>query len=405
MPKNYFELIDDKSLRFWEIEQKGSAVHLRWGKISTYGQSKVKELDSGDDAKNEVEKSIKQKTRKGYAKADPFDNKIDTRMSGFAVRETGEQKSVQGELYRKWNGIMHEYHGNGSGNWEADKYGVNRNGYSVEYLVDFVRKFLDDNPDTFQDYEEYKIEFLSDLPKCTSAEDVDDLTVDFELYEVWETLDFSKCTTTQEQLDSASIWDEYLNWLIRHLTENALPEWGDVTKDKLRNSFEFFRPEVPIGVISVESEEEWCRQNNKKSFKTGRDEIDAQEFIDKSIFSWIYQNPDLIDLKGKALGRNIVEIVTNEESLTGWAKKLCEWADNLPKSKSFFGGSDLPRNNDDLTNLDTLTLRGEKITELPKEIFNLTNLTTLDLSWNQLTEIPKEIDNLTNLSIRFKKFV
>ncbi len=61
MPKHYYELTDDKSSKFWEIEQKGSAVHLRWGKIGSNGQSKVKELESSDDAKNEVEKLIRTK--------------------------------------------------------------------------------------------------------------------------------------------------------------------------------------------------------------------------------------------------------------------------------------------------------------------------------------------------------
>jgi predicted DNA-binding WGR domain protein len=68
---NYYELIDDKSSKFWEIEQKGSAVHLRWGKIGTKCQSKVKYALTPFAAKNEVEKLIKQKTKKGYTKADP----------------------------------------------------------------------------------------------------------------------------------------------------------------------------------------------------------------------------------------------------------------------------------------------------------------------------------------------
>ncbi|SVB89353.1 uncharacterized protein METZ01_LOCUS242207, partial [marine metagenome] len=71
MPKHYYELIDDKSSKFWEIEQKGSAVHLRWGKIGTQGQSKIKELDSKEDATKEVDKLIRQKTKKGYLSGKP----------------------------------------------------------------------------------------------------------------------------------------------------------------------------------------------------------------------------------------------------------------------------------------------------------------------------------------------
>ncbi|SVD27606.1 uncharacterized protein METZ01_LOCUS380460, partial [marine metagenome] len=266
--------------------------------------------------------------------------------------------------------------------------------------VDLVQKYLVDNPDAFLDQENYENEFIKELSKCASTQEIcwliDEWT-GYEEHDVWKRLDYSKCTTTQEQLDSATRWDEDLNWLGGWLADHALPEWNHVYIDELRKCIDSFMPKwIPIGAFDEITEDEWYRQN-KKPPSSGISMMDAQSFIKKSIFSWIYQNPDLIDLKGKALGRNIVEIVTNEESLTGWAKKLCEWADNLPKSKSFFGGSDLPRNNDDLTNLDTLTLRGEKITELPKEIGNLTKLTYLKLSSNKLTKLPKEIGNLTNL--------
>jgi predicted DNA-binding WGR domain protein len=70
MTKQYYELTDDKSTKFWEVEQKDSSVYIRWGKIGTNGQSKTKELDSQEAAIKEVEKLIKQKTKKGYAEAD-----------------------------------------------------------------------------------------------------------------------------------------------------------------------------------------------------------------------------------------------------------------------------------------------------------------------------------------------
>jgi|LWDU01.1.fsa_nt_gi predicted DNA-binding WGR domain protein len=70
MTKQYYELTDSKSAKFWEVEQQDSVVKLRWGKIGTNGQSKIKELDSQEDAKKEVERLIKQKTKKGYVEAD-----------------------------------------------------------------------------------------------------------------------------------------------------------------------------------------------------------------------------------------------------------------------------------------------------------------------------------------------
>ena len=73
--------------------------------------------------------------------------------------------------------------------------------------------------------------------------------------------------------------------------------------------FKVFRPEVPIGVISDESEEEWHRQNKgNESTITGRDEMNAQSFIESSIYNWIYQNLDLIGLDGNPLNVNISDI-------------------------------------------------------------------------------------------------
>ncbi len=51
-----------------------------------------------------------------------------------------------------------------------------------------------------------------------------------------------------------------------------------------------------------------------------------------------------------------------------------------------------------LTNLTTLYLFSNKITEIPEAIANLTNLTQFHLSSNQITQIPEAIANLTNLT-------
>jgi predicted DNA-binding WGR domain protein len=66
MTKQYYELTDEKSTRFWEVEQKGSDVAVRWGKIGTDGAFRMKELDSQEDAIKEMGKLIKYRTKKGY---------------------------------------------------------------------------------------------------------------------------------------------------------------------------------------------------------------------------------------------------------------------------------------------------------------------------------------------------
>jgi Leucine-rich repeat (LRR) protein len=52
----------------------------------------------------------------------------------------------------------------------------------------------------------------------------------------------------------------------------------------------------------------------------------------------------------------------------------------------------------ELTNLVSLNIDENKLTELPDSIGNLTNLTNLSIYMNQLTSLPDSIGNLTNLT-------
>jgi hypothetical protein len=224
------------------------------------------------------------------------------------VPDSGESESVQGELIRQYYSVTHEVHGNGSGNWVDYKYEVNLKGYSKEYFIELAKNYLNDNPKTLN--ESKTSEFFKKIQECENIDDIEDLSSDYIFsYDGSLIPDFSKCTTTQEQLNNAIYWDEYLNWMFVWLSNHPLSEWDQKYIDNLRRSFEIFRPEVPVGVISYESEEEWHHQNKgKMSTITGRDEMDAQSFIESSIYNWIYQNPDLVDLKGNNLNVNISDI-------------------------------------------------------------------------------------------------
>lgn len=61
-----FEFSDDKSHKFWEVEVAELEVTVRYGRVGTKGQTKVKAFKDEDAAHAFVQKSIDKKTSKGY---------------------------------------------------------------------------------------------------------------------------------------------------------------------------------------------------------------------------------------------------------------------------------------------------------------------------------------------------
>lgn len=64
--KRYFEFVDDKSNKFWEVWVSGNDMTTRWGRIGTDGQTKTKTYASAEKAQAEADKLIEEKTGKGY---------------------------------------------------------------------------------------------------------------------------------------------------------------------------------------------------------------------------------------------------------------------------------------------------------------------------------------------------
>ncbi|HEX4794734.1 MAG TPA: DNA ligase [Humisphaera sp.] len=62
----YFEFVDDKSNKFWEISQSGCDVTTRWGRIGSNGQSKTKSFAQASAAEAQASKLIEEKTAEGY---------------------------------------------------------------------------------------------------------------------------------------------------------------------------------------------------------------------------------------------------------------------------------------------------------------------------------------------------
>lgn len=61
-----FEFDDGKSKKFWEIALDGNTFTVRYGRIGTDGQSSTKVFPTEAKARDEAEKTILSKTRKGY---------------------------------------------------------------------------------------------------------------------------------------------------------------------------------------------------------------------------------------------------------------------------------------------------------------------------------------------------
>ncbi|NHZ97287.1 DUF4132 domain-containing protein [Massilia sp. CCM 8734] len=62
-----FELSDDVSSKFWQVDQEGNDLHIGFGKIGSAGQRQCKNYADEAMASAAMEKLIREKTAKGYA--------------------------------------------------------------------------------------------------------------------------------------------------------------------------------------------------------------------------------------------------------------------------------------------------------------------------------------------------
>lgn len=62
----HFIFQDEKSHKFWAVEQQGNELHISWGKVGTQGQSQVKNFADAAAAEKAELKLIAEKTKKGY---------------------------------------------------------------------------------------------------------------------------------------------------------------------------------------------------------------------------------------------------------------------------------------------------------------------------------------------------
>ncbi|MGV6482577.1 DUF4132 domain-containing protein [Stenotrophomonas rhizophila] len=62
-----FELVEGTASKFWEVEQDGSDLNVRWGRIGTQGQSQTKSFADAAKAASALTRLVNEKTGKGYS--------------------------------------------------------------------------------------------------------------------------------------------------------------------------------------------------------------------------------------------------------------------------------------------------------------------------------------------------
>lgn len=88
-----FEFCSGTSNKYWEICVETSAVRVRYGRIGTAGQSQTKPFPTRRDAKDEAERLIRTKLKKGYVEASPAPAKPAARKKAPAQKTPARKKA------------------------------------------------------------------------------------------------------------------------------------------------------------------------------------------------------------------------------------------------------------------------------------------------------------------------
>lgn len=92
----HFIYQDEKSHKFWAVEQQGNELHISWGKVGTKGQSQIKSFsDAAAAAKAEL-KLIAEKVKKGYVEQ---------------AKDNSLQPSQTVTGFSQGSGLIHHYSG------------------------------------------------------------------------------------------------------------------------------------------------------------------------------------------------------------------------------------------------------------------------------------------------------
>lgn len=142
--KRYFVNQDGTSNKFWNIEIDGQTQIVSFGKLNTEGRESVKVFDSAEECKNESDKLIASKIKKGYSEI-----KLEEQITEKSILSEEEAE----ELFF-WNSIERS---NKYKNSHWSKYVVDEH---LEFLVELLSKYDKNKLIQFEKQLQEKLHFL-----------------------------------------------------------------------------------------------------------------------------------------------------------------------------------------------------------------------------------------------------
>jgi predicted DNA-binding WGR domain protein len=89
-----FEFTQGTSSKFWEVSHRGTKVTVRWGKIGTTGQSKVKTFANALKAGEFQAKLVREKIGKSYIPCDKEANRLASADVPMSAKKSSAKKVV-----------------------------------------------------------------------------------------------------------------------------------------------------------------------------------------------------------------------------------------------------------------------------------------------------------------------
>lgn len=102
--KKYYIFQDEKSQKFWIIENDALKITTHYGRIGTNGQIKIKDLQTQEEADKEFTKLINQKVKKGYVETNQeniFNSKDESKRYALSCDEVWDDEKGIKDLILK----------------------------------------------------------------------------------------------------------------------------------------------------------------------------------------------------------------------------------------------------------------------------------------------------------------